>query len=287
MNVNTLTLSSPLFPPLLKNIPTPPTILHIAGDSLDDLLARPRVAIVGSRTISAYGKAVTTRLASELARAGVVIVSGLALGTDAVAHEAALDAGGLTIAVLPGSIHRIYPARHHGLAMRIVRQGGVLISEYASSEGAPRPYEFVARNRIVSGLSTITLITEAAAKSGTLHTAEFAIEQGREVMAVPGNITSPTSVGTNTLIQNGVQAVLGVNDVLRALGMEQMATAQKPKGDTPEQQIIIDLIASGEDDGFVLLQQSLLPVQLFDQNLTMLEITGKVRPLGNNKWALT
>jgi DNA processing protein len=261
--------------------------LHIAADSLEDLLARPRVAIVGSRTISAYGKAVTAQLAGDLARAGVVIVSGLAIGTDAVAHRAALDAGGLTIAVLPASLQTIYPAQHYQLAMRIMQQGGALVSEYDEQMTNAYKGNFVARNRIVSGLSHVVLITEAAAKSGTLHTAAFALEQGREVMAVPGNITSPTSTGTNTLIKNGAQPVLSAEDVLHVLGIAPTGKRQTLRGDTPEQQQIIDALALGESDGNAILQSTGMPVQVFDQHLTMLEITGKIRPLGNNKWSLT
>lgn len=285
MNVNTLTLDSPLFPACLKHIPTPPKKLHIAGNTLDDLLVRPRVAIVGSRNITSYGKAVTAQLAGDLAKAGVVIVSGLALGTDAAAHRAALEVGGLTIAVLPAGLQTIYPSQHYQLAMSIIAQGGALITEYDEHIKNAYKSNFVARNRIVSGLSTIVVITEAAAKSGTLHTAEFAIEQGREVMAVPGNITSPTSAGTNMLIKNGVQPVLGASDVLAPLGMD-IPERLIPKGDTPEQQAILDLIVSGEQDGTHMLYKTQLPIHIFDQHLTMLEITGKIRPLGNNKWTI-
>ena len=286
MNVNTLTLASPLFPASLKNIPTPPTILYIAGDSLEDLLARPRVSVVGSRKVSAYGKTVTTQLAGDLARAGVVIVSGLAIGTDAVAHRAALDVGGQTIAVLPAGLASIYPASHYQLALAILKQGGALITEYPPDATIAYKDHFIARNRIVSGLSVVTLVTEAAAKSGTLHTARFALEQGREVMAVPGNITSPTSAGTNRLIQTGAASVTSADDIFHALGIQPSGMTRTPKGDTPEQQLIIDLLASGEDDGSALLAQSNLDIRIFDQSLTMLEITGKIRALGGNKWAL-
>jgi DNA processing protein len=285
MNVNTLTFDSPLFPAVLKHISTPPAQLYIAGDSFTSLLQRPCVAIVGSRSMTPYGKAVTMRFAAALARAGVVIVSGLALGTDSVAHRAALEAGGATIAVLPSDICHVYPARHQQLAQAIIDQGGALVSEHTANPH-PRPYDFIGRNRLISGLSSITLITEAAAKSGTLHTAAFALEQGRDVMAVPGNITSPTAAGTNALIQAGALVATDVSDVYQALGLHPTQTKTAPKGDTPEQQIILDLVGSGTHEGRSLLALSQLPVHIFDQNLTMLEIAGTLKNTGNNYWTI-
>jgi DNA processing protein len=284
MNVNTLTLNSPLFPDQIKNIPTPPAIIHIAGDSFHDLLARPRVAIVGSRKVSTYGTAVIHQLVNDLVRAGIVIISGLAIGADTVAHRAALEAGGQTIAVLPSAINTIYPATNHNLAQRIVREGGALVSEYAAGSTAYK-HHFIARNRIVSALSDVVVVAEATSKSGTLHTARFALEQGRDVMAIPGNITMPTSYGTNHLIKSGAGLVTSAQDVLLALGISGNAR-QQPRGDTPEQQCILDLIYAGESNGEILLHKSGLDIRRFDQSLTMLEITGKIRGLGANTWGL-
>lgn len=164
----------------------------MAGNDINELLKRPCVTIVGSRKISAYGKTVTSRLAGELASAGIVIISGLALGVDSLAHLAALEAGGLTIAVLPTGLDAVDKTSRRGLAERILQQGGALVSEYA--EGSPVHLgNFVARNRLVAGFGDAVLITEAAERSGTLHTANFALEQGKPVLAVPGNITSPTA----------------------------------------------------------------------------------------------
>jgi DNA processing protein len=225
-------------------------------------------------------------LAGDLARAGVLIISGLALGVDSIAHKAALDAGGLTLAVLPSPIEQIYPASHQQLAERIVAQGGALVSEYPA--GAPLyRLNFVERNRIASGLCDALLITEAAAKSGTLHTANFALEQGKAVLAVPGNITSPTSVGTNNLIKTGATPVTSADDVLQALGLETGKAAKPiPKGETPNEQLLIDLLADGISDGAELLARSTLGVVHFNQALTMLEIRGHIRALGANRWAL-
>ncbi len=259
--------------------------LFVQCADIDELLQRPRVAIVGSRRVSPYGREVTHRFAHELAQAGVVIVSGLALGVDAVAHEAALEAGGLTLAVLPGGLGSVYPASHHNLARRIVAQGGALLSEY-ESHIRPHKYHFVERNRIVSGISDALLITEAAIDSGTMHTARFALEQGKDVLAVPGNITSPTSAGTNNLLQSGAGVATSTQDVLDALGVAAQPLKKQVEASSPAEQCILDLLEGNVRDGSVLLERSKLSVNEFNQTFTMLEITGKVRPLGANQWSL-
>lgn len=288
MKIKKILFDSVEFPQKLLALPDAPKELYVLGANLDELLTRPAVAIVGSRKVTAYGKTVTARLAGELARAGVVVVSGLAIGVDGIAHRAALEAGGLTLAVLPSALDQIYPANHHQLARQIVEKGGALISEYP--EGAQIAYKsnFIARNRIVSGLSDAVLITEAAEKSGTLHTADFALQQGIEVLAVPGNITSPTSAGTNNLIKAGATIITSVDDVFQVLGIKpanQQKTAA-PRGSTPEEQLVLDLLFGGTQAGDMLLEASKLDIRQFNQTLTMLEIRGHIRPLGNNRWAL-
>ena len=242
------------------------------------------VSVVGSRKVSAYGKAVTSQLATGLARAGVVIVSGLAIGVDSIAHKATVEAGGQTIAVLPAGLDRIYPTSHTYLARQILEQGGALVSEYPPGS-TPYPLNFIARNRLVSGLSSVVLITEASEKSGTLHTARFALEQGKEVLVVPGNITSPTSKGTNNLLKVGATPVTDLSDILQVLGITGGQTA-RPIGDTLQQQTILDLLYDGHADGDELLQASQMDIAQFNQTITMLEITGKVRALGSNQWSL-
>ncbi|HET8670771.1 MAG TPA: DNA-processing protein DprA [Candidatus Saccharimonadales bacterium] len=279
-----LTLSSANLPEAVTKIADPPKRLYVASSNWQDLLSRPTIAIIGSRKVTAYGRSVTATLAGKLAGSGVVIVSGLALGVDAIAHRAALEAGGLTIAVLPGSLDRIYPACHRNLAGRIVEQGGALITEY-SPDTHIYPSNFIARNRLVSALSRAVLVTEAAEKSGTLHTARFALEQGKDVLAVPGNITSPLSGGTNNLIKAGAVPVTSVDDVLHYLGIHAVSRARHTGG-TPQEQVILDLLSQGIIEGSQLLEQSGLEVSPFNQSLTMLEITGKVRCLGGNQWAL-
>jgi DNA processing protein len=272
------------YPERLVHLPDPPERLYIVGKSLETLLSRPAVAIVGSRRVSAYGKTVTTQLAKEVAVRGVVIISGLAYGVDSLAHRAALEAGGTTIAVLPSSLNAIYPAVHEKLAQEIVEKGGALVSEYPDNT-KPHKYHFVARNRIVSGLAVGVLITEAAEKSGTLHTANFALDQGREVMAVPGSITSPLSIGTNQLIKTGASAVTDVNDILRALGLE-TAHKRKVKADSPEEAAILNLLNAGAADTETLLAKSGLEASTFNQTLTMLEIRGKITSIGGSQWTI-
>lgn len=244
---------------------------------------QPAVAIVGTRKPTTYGKEVTARLAGELAAQGVVIISGLALGIDGIAHEAALEAGGITIAVLPTSLEQIYPYIHRSLAKRIVERGGALLSEYNPGDQVYKS-NFLARNRIVSALADGLLITEAAQHSGTTTTAAFALEQGKPVMAIPGNITSPLSVGCNQLLQRGARLITCCNEVLEEIGCVLPATPAVPAAQTPEQQAILMLIASGLRDGDQLLLQSQLTPSLFSQTITLLELQGKVRPLGANQW---
>jgi DNA processing protein len=285
VKINKLTFGDSHYPEVLTTIASPPRQLYTLGTPLEQLLERPRVAIVGSRGVSTYGRQVTARLAGELAQEGVVIVSGLALGVDAIAHQAALEAGGTTMAVLPGGLDQVYPASNRGLARAMLEQGGALVSEYTAGTESFKQ-NFIARNRLVSGLSNAILITEAAEKSGSLHTARFALEQGRDVLAVPGNITSPTSVGTNNLIRSGAVPITSVDDILYVLGAQKLpAEPVKLVGASPEEQALLDILYEGITDGHELLARSELQVELFNQTLTMLEITGKVKPLGNNQWS--
>lgn len=285
MKVNKLTVKNAGIPSILAAIPAPPKELYVMGE-LGPLMQMPRVAIVGSRKVSPYGRHVTQRLAESLARAGVVIVSGLALGVDAIAHKACLEAGGKTIAVLPTSLDSIYPSSHRHLAEAIVRQGGALVSEYAPGMPGLKK-NFIERNRLVSGISDAVLITEAAIKSGTLHTANYALDQGKTVMAVPGNVTSPTSEGTNNLLKSGAIMVTEAADVLAALNLALIGSQrQLPLGSNREEQVLIDLLADGMTDSSELLQTSKLDASTFNQTLTMLEITGKIRATGAGHWQL-
>nr|WP_269106721.1 DNA-processing protein DprA [Massilia sp. TS11] len=210
-----LTLSDPAYPARLRALPDPPLLLYLHGAPA--LLAQRAVAIVGSRRASAGGMATAQRIAAELAEAGLCIVSGLAQGIDGAAHRGALAAGGATVAVLGTGIDRCYPARHHGL-MGAIAGAGCLVSEYPLGTG-PQGLNFPQRNRVISVLADAVLVVEAAARSGSLITAELALEQGREVLAVPGAIQSPLAAGCHRLIKQGAALAEGAQDVLDALGM--------------------------------------------------------------------
>lgn len=282
MKVNNLKRDAPDFPNILRQIPSPPKELFWLGVHPSALLSQPRVAVVGSRKVSAYGRAVTERLTGELARAGVVIVSGLALGVDSIVHQTTLGVSGLTIAVLPTSLDQIYPASHLNLARQIVTSGGCLVSEYSPGTEA-FPSNFIARNRLVSGLADVLLITEAAKNSGTMHTAGFALEQGRTVMAVPGNINSPGSEGCNNLIKSGATPVTGVDDVFFALGIDPSAPKQiKIFRGSDNEQKIFDLIRGGMADQEELAVAAKLESPALSTALTMLEINGYIRAEGGN-----
>lgn len=288
MNINKLTLDEGTLPMVLARIPGPPKALFHRGAPLEELLSRPCIAIVGSRNLSPYGERATADLARKLAEQGLVIISGLALGVDALAQDTAIKAGGKVIAVLPGPVDHIYPASNRWLADRVLEQGGALVSEYDSMEFT-RAFKanFVARNRLVAGLAQAVLITEAAEKSGSLHTARFALEQGKDVLAVPGSIYSPTSVGTNNLIKSGAKPVTSYIDVMHALELvPHTSKAATVIGRNAYEQRVIDLLIAGVNDGEKLLNQSELSVTEFNQVLTMLEIGGKIRALGANQWSL-
>lgn len=279
-----LRLSDTDYPDCLRTIPSPPKDLYYIGNFIE-LCQLPRLTVVGSRRVTPYGQAVTTSLVRAAAEQGIVIISGLALGVDGIAHTAALDANGATIAILPCGLDHIYPASHTQLAQRILRSGGAIVSEYPAGT-PPLKQHFVARNRIVSGLGNGILITEAASKSGTLHTANFALEQGKTVMAVPGNITSQLSAGTNGLIKTGAVPVTDVDDILLALGLQRTDRKTDIVAANAEEALLLRLLRGGMSDESELLARSKLPIVMFNQTLTMLEITGKIRPLGSGHWTL-
>jgi DNA processing protein len=212
-----LARSDPAFPPLLAAIHDPPSGLFLRGSADPRLLQQRAVAVVGARACSPYGTHVGQLLGRELAAAGVVVVSGLARGVDGAAHQGALEVEGATVAVLGCGIDRDYPASNRELARGIVR-GGLIVSEYDPGID-PASWRFPARNRIIAGLAKAVVIVEARERSGALITADFALEEGREVFAVPGEMTSALSAGTNELIRLGAAPVTKPADVLDALGV--------------------------------------------------------------------
>jgi DNA processing protein len=205
-------------PPLLRAIHDPPSRLYLRGAGDRGLLTRPAVAIVGARACSPYGGQVARMLGRELAAAGLVVVSGLARGIDGEAHRGALETEGHTVAVLGCGIDRDYPAAHAGLA-RSIAEGSLIASEYEPGV-EPAPWRFPARNRIIAGLCAATIVVEARERSGALITADFALDEGREVFAVPGEITSSLSAGTNALLRLGATPLTSASDVLESLGLE-------------------------------------------------------------------
>jgi len=226
LGIRALTLLDDEYPALLRQVADPPPVLFVRGRlTIEDGQA---VAIVGTRRATSYGQAVAQRLARDLAAAGVTIVSGLAKGVDTQAHRAALDAGGRTLAVLGNGLDQVYPPENAGLARQIVdTNAGAAVSEFAPGV-PPDAVNFPRRNRVISGLSIATVIVEAGERSGALITADFALEQGREVMVVPGNINSPMSLGPNGLLKQGATPVTSAQDVLDALGPRESEVATPP-----------------------------------------------------------
>jgi DNA processing protein len=269
---------------ILLHIAKVPKTLNYIGALPESRI--PSVAIVGTRKPTSYGKEVTQKLACNLAKKGVVVVSGLALGVDSIAHRAALDTRGTTIAVLANGLPDIYPATHRELAKDIVDHGGAILSEYKDYEKA-KSWSFLERNRIVAGLSDAIIITEAASRSGTLNTAMHALEQGKEVFVVPGQITSPMSVGCHQLLKQGANIVTSADDVLEIIAPQLLAgQGTLPLGDTPLETKIIELIASGVRDGDELQQKADSSATDLSTALTMLELSGSIKNLGANQWTI-
>jgi DNA processing protein len=277
--IQVLTWDDDLYPRRLKNIDQPPPVLYLRGSlTLEDEWA---VAVVGTRRISPYGRQVTEDLASALGRAGATVVSGLARGVDAVAHQSALKAGGRTIAVLGSGVDRIYPPEHERLAAQIAEAGAV-ISDYPPGT-PPDAQNFPPRNRIISGLSMCVVVTEAGEESGALITTQFAAEQGREVFAVPGSILSPNSRGPNKLIRDGARPMLTPQDVLESLNMELVVEHRTARTTLPADPIEAQLYqALGPEPIHVdeLRAQTSLPIEKVTAALTMMELKGLARQMG-------
>ena len=288
MEINRITPDEHIFFQRLAHIANPPKSLCYMG-KLPETNA-PVVSIVGSRKPSAYGKEVTERLATDLAKAGCVIVSGLALGVDCIAQKAAIEAGGTVVAVVPNELPDISPRTNYQLAMSIIEQGGAVVSEWMKGDNKiVNRWSFLERNRLVSGLADGIIITEAAERSGTLNTASHALNQGRDLFVVPGNITSPLSAGCNTLLKQGAYLVTDADDVLSIIAPEKLQKNNDQElaaSATIEEAIIIKLISEGLRDGDEIQQKSGLSASDFATALTMLEVNGVIKPLGANNWTL-
>jgi DNA processing protein len=268
--VRWLARSDSAFPPLLRAVHDPPAGLFVRGAAEVDLLGRAAVAIVGARSCSPYGAQVARMLGRELAAAGLVVVSGLARGIDGEAHRGALDAGGVTVAVLGCGIDRDYPASHAELAARI-RATGLAVSEYAPGV-EPAPWRFPARNRIIAGLCAATVVVEARERSGALITADLALEEGREVFAVPGEITSALSRGTNDLLRLGATPLTGSGDVLELFGLSPAAATAVDLSETADN--VLGRLRDGPASADELARATRLGADALASALTELELAG-------------
>jgi len=285
MNINKVSPDKHKFLQITSVIDKPPRTLYYAGQLPETRV--PTVAIVGTRKPTAYGKEVTYTIAHELAKQGIAIVSGLALGVDAIAHTAALDAGGTTVAILPCGLPKIYPSTNRDLAERIVASGGALLSEHDADKDFSYQSDFLVRNRIVAGLADAVIITEAAARSGTLNTAAHALAQGKDVFVVPGNITSPMSGGCNALIKQGAHIVLSAEDIIEAIAPQLLRKQEiLPLGATPAETAVLTQLKAGTRDGDEIQRVTELSATDINTALTMLELAGAVRALGANQWTL-
>lgn len=278
--VDVVTWGSPEYPELLREIPAAPPLIFLRGQL--EPIDRWAVAVVGTRRLTAYGRQVTRDLVAGLVSNGITIVSGLARGIDAVAHRTALEGGGRTIAVMASGIDKVYPPEHRDLAREIVADRGAVISDYPFG-AEPESSHFPARNRLISGLSLGVIVIEAGERSGALITARFALEQNREVFAVPGNIHSPVSVGTNRLIQQGGKLVMRVEDILEELNLKmvtEQAVAQVVLPETAEEAALISQLSSQPVHVDELGRLTGMPMSLISSTLTMMELKGMVQQVG-------
>lgn len=286
-NIKMIVETDAEYPRLLKEIPTAPYIIYMKGKM--DLNA-PMVSIVGSRKYTDYGSHVAYSFAKDLAKAGITVVSGMAFGIDSIAHRGALDGGGKTIAVLGDSLDdkNIYPASNFNLSREII-SNGCLLSDYPIETPAGIPGNFPARNRIVAGLSMGTFIVEAGEKSGTLITANLALDFNRDVFAVPGSIFSSQSLGTNDLIKKGAKVVTSIKDILEELNLEEnqekaFAPAKIP--DSKEEEIILQLLSSDPLHIDNISKLTKLGTASVASTLAMMEIKGWIRNIGGQNYII-
>lgn len=287
--IQTFSLGDIGYPKLLAQINDPPHTIFVRGKLPDDSLAT--VGVVGTRRITTYGKMMCEDIVGALARQNIVVVSGLALGVDGVAHETTLKNKGITIAVLGGSICKeaVYPMEHRRMAEQIVANGGALVSEYPPDFEAKK-FTFPARNRIIAGLSLGTLVIEAPAQSGALITARHSLDYNREVFAIPHSITSPTGVGPNNLIKMGAKLVTEPNDILDTLNLQtikQNVLPLKPKAQNDTEAMILGTLSREPKHINQIIAETILTSSAINSAMVMLEMRGIVRNLGGMNYVLT
>ncbi len=286
-SIKFISINNAAYPWLLKQIFDPPAGLFVIGDMPDDSL--PKVSVIGARRCSEYGLTVSKSLSRQLADNGIVIVSGMARGIDSMAHRGAIEGGGKTIAVLGCGVDICYPPENQTLRKDIIKHG-CIISEFLPGT-KPHPGNFPMRNRIISGLSQATIVTEASEKSGTLITADQALDQGRDVMAVPGNITSKLSHGTNNLIKQGCALVLSYEDVLNNMGLPKNENNKKIKNNNnvtaalaPEEKVVYDNIGFEPVDFDRLMERLNCQAYTLTYMLSVLEIRGFITKLPGQRF---
>lgn len=285
--IDLLTWGSPAYPPYLGEISHPPPLLYMRGElAAADQLG---IAIVGTRRLTSYGRQMARELAAELVRQGLTIVSGLARGIDTIVHRTALELGGRTVAVLGSGLDEIYPPENRELAEQIVSfKQGVLLTEYPLGT-RPQAKNFPPRNRIISGISLGTLVIEGDVKSGSMITARFALEQNRDIFAVPGNVNSPTSSGPNWLIQQGARLVTCAADILEELNLNQVVeqkAVQRALPETAEEAALLPHLTRSPRHVDTLARAANLPSALVSSTLSVLELKGVVEHVGSMKYAL-
>jgi DNA processing protein len=279
--VTLITIKDKNYPKLLAEIYNPPALLYIKGQ-LDTECGKPKIGVVGTRKMSPYGKQITQEITYDLAKSGMIIISGLALGVDAQAHEAALAAEQLTYAVLGSGVNseNIYPRNNLFLANKILEQGGALISEYP--HGTPGlPQNFPQRNRIVVGLASGILVTECPENSGAMITARLALEQNREVFACPGSIYFENSKGTNRLIQQGAKLVTKALDIIEELNLDLILPKKHQiKPENEEEKKILEVLSKEPISLDLIVQKTNLPASKLLASLTKMELSSKVKNIG-------
>jgi len=285
--ISLVTISDKKYPKLLHYIPDPPFLLYVKGSP--DAWQGKCFAVVGTRALSEYGKRATPHVALDLARAGFTIVSGLATGIDTLAHKSALEAGAKTVAVLGTGIDdkTVYPQLNLSLARKIIEKGGAIISEYAPGTHGTR-FSFPQRNRIISGLSRGVLVVEADFISGAVITAKCALEQNRDVFALPGNIFAKTSEGTNDLIKRGAKLVACADDILEEYSMESKSQKAKIKivAENPEEEKILAVLTSEPMTADDIIRKTGMSVPQVNATLMVMELGKKVKNLGGGKFVL-
>ncbi len=282
--IPSITLDNDFYPALLREIHDPPPLLYVRGNM--EILRTDCFAVVGTRAFTDYGKRSALELSSALSRAGFTIVSGLALGIDSFAHRAALELKKPTIAVVAGGLsdHRIYPPQNAKLFNEIIESGGAVISEHEPDARA-QIFTFPVRNRIISGMSKGVLVVEGDIKSGTMITAKSALDQGRDVFAVPGSIYSKKSDGTNYLIQKGAKLVMKAQDILEDFDMF-LESEMEITGDNPEEKKILSVLLEEPLSPDEIIRRSKLEASVATATLMIMELNKKVRNLGNGKFVV-